>query len=48
VLDRGAAHPAALAALRGRYPQYGEMDLEALPLIVIEPQRLVAWRWGER
>ncbi len=46
VLERGGEHPVALEALRARYPQYGSMGLEALPLIVITPERVVGWRWG--
>lgn len=46
VQERGEEHPAALEALRARYPQYGEMGLEALPLIVVTPERVVGWRWG--
>lgn len=46
VLERGDEHPAALEALRERYPQYGEMGLEALPLIAVTPERVVGWRWG--
>lgn len=42
---RGDASTEALSALRARYPQYREMALEALPLIVVEPIRVVAWRW---
>ena len=43
----GQDWPAALAALRGSYPQYQMMALEELPLIRIEPKRVVAWRWPE-
>ena len=32
ILERGGADPAALAALRDRYPQYRDMDLEPRPL----------------
>jgi len=46
VLERGDEHPAALEALRARYPQYREMRLEALPLITVTPERVVGWRWG--
>jgi PPOX class probable F420-dependent enzyme len=46
VLERGDEHPAALEALRARYPQYREMGLEALPLIALTPERVVSWRWG--
>lgn len=45
VLERGDEHPAALQALRARYPQYGSMGLEALPLIVVTPERVVGWQW---
>jgi PPOX class probable F420-dependent enzyme len=37
--------PAAITALRSRYPQYAEMDLDSAPLIVFSPRRVVAWRW---
>ena len=43
--ETGNASPEALAALRQRYPQYEDMALEALPLIVIEPRTITAWRW---
>jgi PPOX class probable F420-dependent enzyme len=33
----------AVAALRERYPQYAEMDLERAPLIVIEPTAARSW-----
>lgn len=36
-------HAGALALLRERYVQYRSMKLEADPLIVITPQRIVAW-----
>lgn len=36
-------HAAALRLLRERYIQYRSMKLEAYPLIVITPQRVVAW-----
>ena len=48
VQERGEEHPAALEALRARYPQYREMRIEKLPLIVITPERVVGWRWGAR
>lgn len=47
VFARGDFAPAALEALRTRYPQYREMALERLPLISISPERCVSWRWGE-
>jgi PPOX class probable F420-dependent enzyme len=44
LLDPGAPdHPAAVAALRGRYLQYVTHDLEARPLIVITIERVVRW-----
>lgn len=45
VMERGREHPAALEALRVRYPQYRAMGLEALPLIAVRPERVVGWRW---
>lgn len=44
VLARGAARPAALAALRAKYPQYRAMALEERPLIVIAVERVTVWR----
>lgn len=44
VLPRGAARPAALAALRAKYPQYRAMALEERPLIVIAVERVTVWR----
>ena len=38
-----AEHPAGLAALRARYPQYRTQALERLPLMVVEPARIVRW-----
>lgn len=47
VLDEGSQWPEALSALRARYAQYGLMALETLPLIVIEPRAVTAWRWEQ-
>ncbi len=44
VIDAGAEHAAAVAALRGRYPQYATMALEARPIIRVEPERVTEWR----
>ena len=41
----GAGRPDALQALRERYPQYRQMDLESRPLVVVQPRTVVAWRW---
>lgn len=38
--------PAAVTALRARYPQYRKMAIERQPLIVITPGRAVSWRWN--
>ncbi|MHB8575809.1 MAG: TIGR03668 family PPOX class F420-dependent oxidoreductase [Dehalococcoidia bacterium] len=38
----------AIAALRGRYPQYVAMPLEALPVIRITPVRVIEWAWSGR
>jgi PPOX class probable F420-dependent enzyme len=45
VLERGSSMPGALAELRARYAQYGNMALEELPLIVVEPVSVRSWRW---
>ncbi|MFN0094024.1 MAG: TIGR03668 family PPOX class F420-dependent oxidoreductase [Dehalococcoidia bacterium] len=42
----GRERPAVLAALRDRYPQYRQMALEALPLILIEAETVTSWRWA--
>jgi PPOX class probable F420-dependent enzyme len=36
-------HTSALVLLRERYVQYRNMALETLPVIVITPERIVAW-----
>lgn len=45
-LARGDEWPAALAALRRRYPRHRAMALEARPLLRLHPTRVVAWRWA--
>jgi PPOX class probable F420-dependent enzyme len=45
VFETGNEWPAALAALRTRYHQYQTMSLESLPLIRIQPERVVSWHW---
>lgn len=45
VLPEGGGRPEALLALRERYPQYGDMRLEGLPLIVVEIEAQRSWRW---
>lgn len=45
VLEAGSARPDALDALRARYRQYAAMALEARPLILLDPTRVVSWRW---
>ena len=47
VLDGGGEWPAALDALRRRYPRYRAMALEGLPLIRLRPTRVVGWRWQD-
>jgi PPOX class probable F420-dependent enzyme len=36
-------HAHALALVRARYVQYHSMDLEALPVIVLTPERISSW-----
>jgi PPOX class probable F420-dependent enzyme len=43
VLESGAEHDAAQAALRERYPQYRAMDLAPLPVIAIRIGSVLSW-----
>ena len=43
ILDRGAEHDRAQAALRERYPQYRAMRLDPLPVIALRIDRVNAW-----
>ena len=43
LVEETSERTAALSALRDRYPQYKEMDLESRPLIRVTPLRVVAW-----
>ena len=36
-------HALALVALRGKYPQYREMDLEEAEMVMLEAERWAAW-----
>ncbi len=47
VLACGDAWPAALEALRSRYPQYRAMALEQLPLLRFVPARVISWFAGD-
>jgi coenzyme F420-0:L-glutamate ligase/coenzyme F420-1:gamma-L-glutamate ligase len=40
----GDEHADAAAALRERYPQYVDMSLDDLPMLVLTPHRIVSWR----
>jgi PPOX class probable F420-dependent enzyme len=47
IVDRAAAHAAALVRLRERYPQYASMaldDPERSPILRLEPARVTFWR----
>ncbi|OAI38888.1 hypothetical protein AYO38_08655 [bacterium SCGC AG-212-C10] len=46
LLMAGDMWPEALAALRARYTQYGQMALEGKPLIVVSPYKVTGWRWS--
>ena len=37
------SEPMAVAALRAKYPQYADHDLESRPMIRIEIERVVSW-----
>lgn len=39
-----AEHALAVSLLRGRYPQYGTHNLEALPIIRIAVDRVASWQ----
>jgi len=43
ILADGAEHDRAQALLRQRYPQYREMELSDLPVIVIRIERVTSW-----
>lgn len=43
VLEGGAEHARALAALRARYPPYRAMALEALPVIAVRVESARSW-----
>jgi PPOX class probable F420-dependent enzyme len=43
ILDGGAEHDAAQAALRARYRQYRSMDLAPLPVIAIRIGSVLSW-----
>lgn len=43
ILDDGAEHDRAQAALRARYTQYRAMDLAALPVIALRIARVTSW-----
>lgn len=43
ILDNGAEHDRAQAALRTRYQQYRVMDLAALPVIALRIARVTSW-----
>ncbi|HEY7294678.1 MAG TPA: TIGR03668 family PPOX class F420-dependent oxidoreductase [Dehalococcoidia bacterium] len=45
VVPPGEEQRAAIGALQARYAQYREMALEELPVIRIEPERVIDWRW---
>lgn len=51
IVDDAAAHAAALALLRARYPQYRAMPLDdpgAHPIVRIVPARVRSWRAAGR
>lgn len=43
ILDGGAEHARALAALRARYPPYRAMALESLPVIAVRVESARSW-----
>lgn len=45
VLAAGAVWPEAVTALRARYPQYLDMDLESRPLLRLTVEHVAGWQW---
>lgn len=43
ILERGAEHDTAVAALTAKYPQYKTMTLAERPLIKITSERVASW-----
>ena len=43
ILTEGPEHDRAQSLLRGRYPQYRAMRIEALPVIALRIARVTAW-----
>lgn len=43
ILESGAEHGAAQAALAARYPQYRDMALDGLPVIAVRIARVARW-----
>ena len=46
VLEAGAEHARAIAALRDRYPQYRTMRLDDRPVIRLTAERITSWGFG--
>lgn len=44
LLEEPGERALAVALLRGRYPQYREMELEQAPIIVVGVERVATWR----
>ena len=43
LLRRGKEHRQAIAALREKYPQYRDMDIDQNPVIRITPKKVISW-----
>jgi PPOX class probable F420-dependent enzyme len=43
ILNAGAEHDAAVAALREKYSQYKTMEFAGKPVVRVEPQRVSSW-----
>ena len=43
ILDAGPEHDRAQARLRARYPQLGEMRIEALPVVAVRLDHAASW-----
>jgi PPOX class probable F420-dependent enzyme len=45
IIEGGPEHERAVALLRERYAQYARMALDALPVIAVDVESVVEWRW---
>lgn len=44
IISSGARYTAAIALLHEKYPQYQKKPLDARPVIMVRPRRILGWR----